>query len=340
MSESIVNKSELREAVASTQNKQKSSGAYNAALLFVIIFVGGGLLSLWSALQAPKSFVAGSVVEFERGDTVTSLAKRLKESGYIKSDLLFKFYIRLSGQGNRIPSGGYYFEAPISTPEMAHRFAVGDTNQTKIRLTIPEGSTVKQVAEIINNKIPNISQKSFLEIATKDEGFIFPDTYFFYSTASAEEVYNKMRNTFDRKTKTLFEKYKIDTDTEKREVVIMASLLEEEGISSVDRKMISGILKKRLGIDMALQVDATINYIKGRPGKVYIKDTLIDSPYNTYTNKGLPPGPISSPGLESIEAALNPTETKYLYYLTGDDGVFYYARTFEEHKKNKAKYIK
>jgi UPF0755 protein len=91
---------------------------------------------------------------------------------------------------------------------------------------------------------------------------------------------------------------------------------------------------------MALQVDATINYIKGKPGKVYIKDTQINSPYNTYQNKGLPPGPIASPGLESLEAALNPIETKYLYYLTGDDGVFYYARTFEEHKNNKAKYIK
>jgi UPF0755 protein len=104
--------------------------------------------------------------------------------------------------------------------------------------------------------------------------------------------------------------------------------------------MIAGILLNRLEKDMPLQVDATINYIKGVADRVYFSDLEIDSPYNTYQKKGLPPGPISSPGLESLEAAISPTSSKYIYYLTGTDGTFHYAKTFEEHVRNKEKYLR
>ena len=125
------------------------------------------------------------------------------------------------------------------------------------------------------------------------------------------------------------------------EIIIMASIIEKEASGDDDRKLISGILWKRQSIGMALQVDATFKYILGKESRdLTVADLKVDSPFNTYTNKGLPPSPICNPGLKSIMAALEPETSPYIYYLHSSDGNVYFAKNFEEHKKNKANYLK
>jgi UPF0755 protein len=170
------------------------------------------------------------------------------------------------------------------------------------------------------------------------EGYLFPDTYEVSTDQTCEQMIDAMLINFGNKlTPELQEKIK-GQDKTIFEVVTMASLLEKEVKTLEDKKIVAGILHNRLQMGMPLQLDSTVNYITGKndPG-VLIKDTQIDSPYNTYKYKGLPIGPISNPGMDSISAALEPTETDYLYYLS--DGKTYYAKTLKEHAANRAKYL-
>jgi len=160
------------------------------------------------------------------------------------------------------------------------------------------------------------------------EGYLFPDTYLFLPFAETEQIIGTMTDNFKKKAGDVG-----------KDIVIMASLIEKEVPDIGDRKIVSGILWKRLKLGMALQVDAVFPYITGKQ-KVLSDDLKIDSPYNTYLHKGLPPGPISNPGLDAVEAAKNPQETSYLYYLSGKDGKTHFAKTFAEHLKNKEKYLR
>ena len=160
------------------------------------------------------------------------------------------------------------------------------------------------------------------------EGYLFPDTYLFLPGAETEQIIGTMRDNFKKKAGDIAQ-----------DIVIMASLIEKEVPASDDRRIVSGILWKRLEIGMPLQVDAVFPYITGKR-EVLLDDLKINSPYNTYLYKGLPPGPIANPGLDAIEAARNPKETPYLYYISGKDGKTHFAKTYEEHLKNKEKYLR
>jgi UPF0755 protein len=184
-----------------------------------------------------------------------------------------------------------------------------------------------------------LPHSNYLSIQKEKEGFLFPETYFFYQNVTTEEILKKMQDTYTEKVTPLISSLGLDQKQE-RKVIILASILEEEGKTTEDKKMIAGILLNRIEKGMPLQVDASINYIKGMASDVSFSDLEIESPYNTYKNKGLPPGPISNPGLDSIMAALHPTKSKFIYYLTGVDGTFHYAITFEEHVRNKEKYLR
>ena len=319
--------------------KNKESFIYEGSLFLLIAIISSFLIILVVSFQAPKKFSENSTISFSRGRYVSELAGELKSKNYIHSELLFKLFLKLYGGDTNIKSGTYYFENKMSVAEMAHMFAVGDTYNTSIKVTIPEGSTVEQIARIINQKLPSVEVSDFVTKAKDKEGFLFPDTYFLEPETTAESIIKKLNDNYSKQTNSIIVGYSLNKKEENR-LIILASLLEEEGKSETDRKIIAGILQRRLSIGMPLQVDATINYIKGRAGSVSFNDLGLNSPYNTYKNKGLPPGPISSPGLEAINDALTPTNTKYLYYLTGADGTFHYAVTFEEHVKNKIKYLK
>jgi len=197
----------------------------------------------------------------------------------------------------------------------------------QVKVTIPEGYTVKDIAEKFN-RFDNFNKENFLKIAK--EGYLFPDTYFLTGKETEKNIVKKMEENFKKKT----------GDVEPK-IVIMASLLEKEARTIEDKKIISGILWKRLEARMPLQVDAVFPYIINKIStELTLDDLKIDSLYNTYLYKGLPPAPICNPGLESIEAAKNPTDSLYWYYLSDSKNNIHYAKTFEEHKLNKIRYIR
>lgn len=210
----------------------------------------------------------------------------------------------------------------------------------EITVTIPEGYNVRQIGEALE-RAGLFSKEDFVSEAQKHEGYLFPDTYRFYKTSNSEQVIGKMRDNFAKKIapEILSEAKRARRTLE--QIIITASILEKEVKSTEDRKLAAGILWKRLGLGMGLNVDAALTYVLGKPsGELTEADLKYDSPYNTYRYRGLPPGPISNPGLDAILAALYPTASEYFYYLTDKNGATRYARTLEEHRLNRFKYLK
>jgi UPF0755 protein len=225
--------------------------------------------------------------------------------------------------------GQYAFDKPVSVFQVLHTIT---TRPPSLAVLIPEGFTKKQVADRLEKYIRNFDKKDFLEKA--EEGYLYPDTYYFFAFSTNVEILKEFSNKFN---KTMLENFgRMPTKNE----VIIASMLEREAKDAGDMKVIAGIIQNRLKIDMPLQIDATVQYGNGVwKERVLYKDLRREHDYNTYTNTGLPIGPISNPGINAFKAAMKPDKTKYLYYLTGRDGKMYYAVTHDEHVSNKVKYL-
>lgn len=287
----------------------------------------------------PTTFTRAVLIEIPEGTPSVLVADQLEDEGLIHSSTVFRVIARITGTDEEMHAGKYLFTRPIGLVEVLYRVHNGISGIETISVTFPEGITVREMADILEEKFPYMDTALFLEEANAYEGYLFPDTYELYPDTTPKEIIDRMQVRFDE----------VWTEVEasnprgiaQEDAVIMASLLEKETKVGPDRAIASGILWSRIDIGMALQVDAVFGYIKGistyHPSG---DDLLIDSPYNTYENRGLPPGPIGNPGKDALEAALNPTETAYLYYLTGNDGAMYYAETFEEHKANKEAYLR
>lgn len=236
-----------------------------------------------------------------------------------------------------IPKGKQVYRKLFITPTPT------PTVITQKKVTLIEGWRVEEMAERLNKEL-GIKNSEFIKAA--DEGYMFPDTYFFKPTATAEEVVEVLRNTFDQKyDSTLQQKIK-RLGLNAKEGVILASIVEREARSDEVRRMVASILLKRLNIGMGLNADATIQYALGYQPveKSWWKrhlsktDLRIDSPYNTYIYAGLPPAPISNPSLSSLNAVANAGSTPYLYYYHDSKGISYYAKTLDEHNANVAKF--
>lgn len=306
--------------------------------LTALIF-GLSALFLAFSLSAPASFPVGATFEIPEGATLSKTAQILKEKNVIHSVLLFRAYVTYLEGDKSVMSGYYFFGGKLSLFSVARRVTEGDYEIPKVKVTFPEGSTVFDIADILKAAMPEFDKNTFIGLAKNDEGFLFPDTYFFFSILTPKEAKNTMRDNFDAKIKDIEPKIKASGHT-LDDVIVMASLVEKETKTPEDRRIVAGILWKRLAMNMPLQVDAAFNYVNGKNTYDLTADDLkIDSRYNTYKYKGLPPGPIANPGLDAILAAIEPTTTPYLYYLSEKDGTMHYAKTFEEHKKNKVTYL-
>lgn len=281
-------------------------------------------------------FSCGAIkVSIEKSDSIHDAATILKENKCLRYKGLFENYGVLFDI--KIQEGLYVIPERKSFFEYLFLFEDSVYRQT-VKLTIPEGSTNREIAAQCELKLPNCNSKRFEEKAKDIEGYIFPNTYEFNGTESEDDVIRITRDEFDLQVKELFSGL---TESEKKNVVILASILEKEANNEVDMRMVSGILYKRLKIGMALQVDATLFYERGKTSaQLAVNDLRKDSIYNTYTNTGLPPTAIANPGIIAIQAALNPESSPYLFYLTGNDGKMYYARTHDEHVKNKGLYLR
>ncbi len=292
-------------------------------------------------LFAPaRNFPVAGVFKVEKGDSLTAVASELRVKGFIRSRSLFKLVVLVAGEQENLQAGDYFFERPLSLVGVARRIGNGNFGIETLKVTIPEGYNVRQIGEHFE-KMGISAKQEFLKIAASEEGFLFPDTYFFFKNSAPEELTDRMKKNFERKiTSDILAEISRQGKT-LREIIIMASLLEEEAKTAEDRKIVAGILWKRLAAGAALQVDATLAYITGRTSRELTNaDLKLNSPYNTYRYPGLPVGPISSPGLEAIDASLHPAPSPYWYYLSDKGGNIHYAKTFEEHKQNRFKYLR
>lgn len=308
-------------------------------LTSVMFFILAILISFMLFVGSFSNFEQTVQIEIKDGSSLKEISSILKENKIIYSRSLLNSMVMILNGESHIYSGTYTFTKKEGDYYVAKRIINGDFRIQNIKITIPEGFNTYQIAERLEKNIPNFSKENFLELIKNKEGYLFPETYFFSINTKSADIAKKLEETFWQKME---ENFDIKKDSKEfQDTLILASIVEEEVRNLEDKKIVAGIFLNRLKIGMSLQADSTLAYVTGRDSLSLTQDDLkIENAYNSYKNKGLPPTPISNPGLESIEATLHPTETKYLYFLTDKEGKVYYAKTFEEHKLNKQKYLR
>ena len=305
-----------------------------AALLLLVILLYIGTYT------APREFPRGEIVIVEDGASLEQVAQDLSDRGVIRSPLVFRSLVIMMSAENAVQAGHYMFNEKINVRGVALRIVNGEYDIPPQKITVPEGTNVYEIATLLDEEIDNFDVGEFLKIARDKEGYLFPDTYFFAPGTDAKQVVDIMEHTFWKRLDEVNDRLASSTKST-AEIIIMASIIEREAYNSDERRMISGILWKRIDDGMPLQVDATFSHVNGKNSfTLTLEDlTSTSSPYNTYTNLGLPPGPISNPGLDSIIAALEPEKSPYYFYLHGRDGEIRYAETFDGHKVNRKNYL-
>lgn len=283
--------------------------------------------------NTPKIFI------IEQGQGVRAVAKNLKDQGLIKDPIVFFLLTKKLGLDNKIEAGDYRLFPSMS----AFDIATGLTHGTlDIWITVPEGQRAGEIADTLKEKMPKYDP-SWEKTLEQKEGYLFPDTYLLPRDADIDSIINIMTKNFDAKYGALDVG---KTSLSKQEIVTLASLIEREAKKDEDRPLIASVIHNRLDLGMKLDIDASIQYALGYQASekrwwksaLSAQDLKLDSSYNTYLVAGLPPTPISNPGLASLEAALNPAKSDYLYYITDGNGVNHYAKTFEQHQANIEKY--
>jgi UPF0755 protein len=320
-----------------TRELQRSKTFWFVLILLVpIILVWFGYVYIGYLNTPHEDFPVETDITIEEGTTVSAVSDILKEAGVVRSSLLLYAYLMVYHDGQYILAGTYHFTEPLATPDIAEAITSGFHVSPSTKVTFPEGFGSADILTYL----PDTYADADIEKALEFEGFLFPDTYYIPKGMPIDDILVLMRDTYQEKIRP-YEGQFAASGLSEYEVITLASIVEREANDEASMKLVAGILHNRLAIDMPLQVDAAFEYLLGKASEDLTLDDLeMDSPYNTYTHIGLPPTPISNPGLMAIRAVLEPTPSEYLYYLTGEDGEFYYATTFEEHKQNKARYLR
>ncbi len=306
-----------------------------ALVLFLSAFIGWQM-----SFTAPSDFVSGSIVAIPRGITVSEITTRLAQQHIIRHPSLLKNILRATRADIQVQAGAYRFSEPDNVFRVAYRLSTGAYGLPPMRVTFTEGMTVREMSARVERMIPEITAEDFISAGQPYEGYLFPDTYRFTSGEDAHSIVSALRANFTARIAPLAPDIAASGHS-LSDIIIMASLIEREADTVQDKRMIAGILWNRIKRNMLLQVDAVFGYIYGRGTySPSFSDLGVDSPYNTYKHKGLPPGPISNPGLDSIEAALHPTQTNAFFYLSGKDGNLYTAVTYEQHLANQRNYLR
>ncbi|MGC9318131.1 MAG: endolytic transglycosylase MltG [Armatimonadota bacterium] len=324
-------------------------------LPLLIIFAIGlivGASSVWyrQSLRPLASEADERVLEIERGSGVAQIARKLERDGLIRDALAFRVMLLLRSPQTQLQAG-HYALSPTMTPwEIAQRLASGEVATR--RLTIPEGLTLEQIADRVA-QAEIAGRDEFLSAAVgarvaEDvemplpegslEGYLFPETYQFTYDEGAGAVVRQMVLELQERFWRPNREEIADRGLSLHEIVTLASLVEREAKVDEERALIAGVIQNRLDRGMMLQIDATVQYALGEhKQRLLTHDTRVESPYNTYRNRGLPPGPIASPGLPSLMAALRPAQTDALFYVARPDGRHVFTRTNEEHERAKAR---
>lgn len=330
--------------------KEQIISAFVLIILIITIF-------LWWNIYLPISPNSNKVTNFviQKGENAKEISVELKKEGLIRYGFIFRVYVLLSGTSKKLQAGQYELSPSINASDIVEKISSGDIIKKKI--TVIEGWNLKDIASYFEeNGI--CSQKELIDLTKKDfndgldflkdkpndldlEGYFFPDTYEIIPGTAPEDIVKKILSNFDEKLTPELREEIIRQKKTIFKIITTASIIEKEVKTLADKKIVSGIFWKRIKIGQPLQSCATINYITGKndPGAL-LKDIEIDSPYNTYKYYGLPLGPICNPGLESILAAIYPTETDYLYYLSTPEGKTIFSKTLKEHNEARARYLK
>ncbi|MGE8003059.1 endolytic transglycosylase MltG [Lysinibacillus sp. NPDC093216] len=341
------------------------------AIVFVLISGIVGILGysyVKSALKPVDPDATKTIaVEVPIGSTLSSISTLLEKKGVIKDARVFKYYAKFKNE-SQFQAGNYDLTQAMTLDELIESLKTGKVYRTPVfTMTIPEGLTLEQIGDIVEKKTP-YTQKEFMDLVTSDafvqqmkakypelvtdavladnirydlEGYLFPATYsYFEEKPSLESIVDEMVGAMNKVVKNYN-----DALTEKKmsvhQLLTFASLLEREATAQTDRETIASVFYNRIDRGMPLQTDPTVLYALGsHKDRVLYKDLEVDNAYNTYKNKGLPPGPIAGAGKTSIEAVLNPSKTDYLYFLADKKGVNHFSKTYDEHLLKVDKYIK
>ncbi len=325
--------------------------------LLAIIMLGGVFYGAWVVftVTAPAGGEQKmTLFTIEKGEGVKEVSARLSKAGLIRSDWWFRTYVWAKNWEKSFKAGEHLISTEMNMTKVASVLTTNSAAPSERTLTFIEGWNNREIGDYLERQGIG-TKKEFLRLVGKTawqsryafledkplevdiEGYLFPDTYRVFNDATQEDIVKKMLDNFAQKLTP-----KMMEDIKKRGMTVhdtmtMASIIELEVRSDKERKMVADIFYKRLKNGIGLQSDASINYVTGKSDtSATIKDTQVDSPYNTYKYRGLPPGPISNPGLASIVAAIYPESNPYYYFLTTKEGKVLYARTFEEHKQNRA----
>jgi UPF0755 protein len=291
------------------------------------------------AFAPPAHFAKQTLITLPSGASSPVIAHILKQEHIIRSEILFTSLARVTGKATHLSGGTYLFSKPVSVFTVLSQVAQGTYGISADRITFTEGMTNANIRDVLSNALPGFNRAMFITAASTSEGYLFPDTYYLLPGTSERAIVARLRGTFAQKVASTSPIIAVSGHS-LHDVVIVASILEREAKTPRDMQHVSGILWNRIRIGMPLQVDAVFGYINGVDGYTpTAKDLESESLYNTYRVKGLPPTPIDNPGLGAILAAATPLQTSDEYYLTGKDGSMHYAKTFEEHKKNRAQYL-
>lgn len=336
-------------------------------LVLAISVIGGGYYYISSALKPvnPESKIEKKI-KIPIGSSVTGISQILEENGIIKNAKVFKYYVKFKNESGFM-AGDYTLSPSMTIPTIIENLKTGLVNkEVALKITLPEGIQLEQIAEIIAKKtnqksadvFKTINDKKFIEalmkkyptvlteeIFAKDikyplEGYLYPATYSFYKeNPTLEEVVSVMLE----KTNEVLGQYWDEMEKQKytpHKLLTMASLIEEEATEQVDRHKIASVFFNRIEVGMPLQTDPTVLYAKGKhKSRVLYEDLEVDSPYNTYKVTGLPPSPIANSGSMSIEASLYPEETDFLYFLATSEGEVLFSKSLDEHNQKKAEHI-
>ncbi len=277
-------------------------------------------------------------ITISEGASLAEISILLKDNGLILDPYGFMMIVRMRKDEVNLKGGDHKLENIKNVFTLIEELKK-DTTPEKVVVTIPEGFTIKDIDKRLYESGLIEKEGTFLEFAKEEEGFLYPDTYYFYKGISMQEIVDIMRKRFEEMTPEDLAEKASRISLKSEEVIILASIVEKEVKLDKDRPLAASVFLNRLKIDMPLQADSTIVYILPEH-KVWLdrSDYLIDSPYNTYLYKGLPPAPISNPSIKSILAVLDAPVTPYYYFMTKPDGEAVFSETLAEHERNLEKY--
>lgn len=297
---------------------------------------------------------AEQFVDIPPGSSQTAIARRLKDAGVVRTESTFRAAVWMRGAGRRLQAGEYRFDRPMSAAEIVDKIRSGDVFLQTI--TFREGLTIRQMSELYQSRglgrasdfvaaARNAAPIRALDPQATDlEGYLFPDTYSLPRATTAAQLVERMVAAFQKVLTLDLREQAAVRGLSLRELVTLASLVEKETARPEERPVVSAVYHNRLKIRMALYCDPTVIYALERAGRytgdLTREDLQFDSPYNTYRYAGLPPGPIAAPGRASLEAAANPADASYLYFVSRNDGSHVFANTLDEHNRNVNEYQK